>query len=252
MIVIITLQLSWVHSIHSQITWTNYNFSNTGGKLGSNQIYAIAVDPRDNGKTVWFEVRPNDNWGFLGGLVKFNTEFEDWTHFTKENTNNGLPNNRIWDIEFDSQGYMWIATHGGGLVKFDGESEWTVYNKSNSGLEFDTIYEIDIYSNGILWFGHGPEDEATAALSIFNGNDQWLVLTQSNSPFEANSCYAITFGQDGVKWLGQKTKRIFRFDDNGTPFDTTDDTCTHYTKDDGLGENTINAGSADTNINGDI
>jgi hypothetical protein len=34
-------------------------------------------------------------------------------------------------------GNKWIGTDGGGLAKFDGVN-WTVYNKSNSGLP-DTL-----------------------------------------------------------------------------------------------------------------
>ncbi|HEX9972076.1 MAG TPA: T9SS type A sorting domain-containing protein, partial [bacterium] len=124
-----------------------------------------------------------------------------------------------------------------------------------NGLGFKNIYEIAIDENDVLWLGHGapfPDGNSTAALTIFDGEDQWLVLTKDNSPLEENSCYAITFGLDGDKWLGQKNKGIFRLNDNGTPFDPSDDIWTHYTKSDGMGENTFNSNSADTNINGEV
>jgi ligand-binding sensor domain-containing protein len=235
-----------------QTTWTQYTFSSTNDKLGSNQVYAVALDPTDNGKTVWIGSRPLVDWDWPGGLTKFDTQTNTWTLYTT--TNSGLPEDRIWDIEFDSDGYMWIATHGGGLAKFDKGNNWTVYDESNSELGYDYIYEIEIDSEGIIWMGHGDINDrgGVTALSIFDREDQWHVFTAETTPLEDNTCYAITFGQDGLKWLGQKTGGIFSLDDNDTPFDLEDDEWTHYTTLDGLNRNTINAGSGETNINGDI
>lgn len=52
---------------------------------------------------------------------------------------NGLPSNFVDDIYADSDGFVWIATHGGGLVRYDGYSVldfgvggWGTQLKSNS------------------------------------------------------------------------------------------------------------------------
>jgi len=235
-----------------QVNWTQYTFQNTDGKLGSNQVYAITMDPTDNGKTVWIGSRPVNDWDWTGGLTKYDTETNSWTLYTTDNSD--LPRNRIWDIEFDPDGYMWIATHGGGLVKFDGNDSWEVYDESNSQLGYNIIYEIEIDSEGILWLGHGdPNDTGgKTALTIFDRDDQWHVFTAENSPLEDNTCYGITFGLDGLRWFGQKFNGIFSLDDNGTPFNPDDDEWNQYTTLDGLERNTINAGTGETNINGDI
>ncbi|MBQ2130189.1 MAG: hypothetical protein II431_02505, partial [Prevotella sp.] len=34
----------------------------------------------------------------------------------------GLPSNFVDDIKADSDGFVWIATYGGGLVRYDGYS----------------------------------------------------------------------------------------------------------------------------------
>jgi len=244
--------ISFISNGFGQLNWTQYTFSGTGGKLGSDQVYAVTLDPTDNGKTLWLGSRPVNDWDWTGGLTKYDTETNSWTIFTTDNSD--LPRNRIWDIEFDSDGYMWIATHGGGLVKFDGNDSWTIYDESNSPLGYNIIYEIEIDSEGILWMGHGdPNDTGgQTALTIFDRSDQWHVFTAETTPLVDNTCYAITFGLDGLKWFGQKFNGVFSLDDNETPFNPDDDEWTQYTTLDGLERNTINAGTGETNINGDI
>ena len=236
----------------AQVTWTQYTYENTNGKLGSNMIYAIAPDPNDNGRTIWFGCRDSDDHSYEGGLSKFDTQTKVWNLYTTDNS--GLPNNRIWDIEFDAQGNMWIGTHGGGLAKFDGVDNWTVYDEDNSPLGYNFVYEIEIDKQGILWIGHGEPGDVSgdAAITIFDRDSQWHVFTAAATPLEENTCYAITFGLDGLRWFGQKNTGIFSLDDNGTPFNPDDDEWTHYTTFEGLERNTINAGTGDTNINGDI
>ena len=238
--------------INAQVTWTQYTYEDTNGKLGSNMVYDIAPDPNDNGKTIWFGCRDSDDHSYEGGLSKFDTQTEVWTLYTTDNS--GLPHNRIWDIEFDAQGDMWIGTHGGGLAKFDGVDNWTVYDEDNSPLGYNFVYEIEIDKQGILWIGHGEPGDVPgdAAITIFDRDSQWHVFTAAATPLEENTCYAITFGLDGLRWFGQKNTGIFSLDDNGTPFNPDDDEWTHYTTFEGLERNTINAGTGDTNINGDI
>ena len=77
------------------------------------------------------------------------------------NTKEGLPQSQVYDIVQDSIGYLWLATQGGGLARFDGD-EFTVFNEK-SGLQSnfvnsllviqDSLYigthsGLSIYSNG--------------------------------------------------------------------------------------------------------
>ncbi len=248
MIKLLTILISILILIHPclpQESWSYYTFSNTGGKLGSDRVYAIAIDPNDAGKTIWFGCRPDENQGSVGGLSKLDTETGEWTLYTTDNS--GLPHNRIWDIDFDSDGNMWIATHGGGLAKFEppyGNNNWTVFGEG-SGIGYKNIYEIAIDHDGILWLGHGPDDAATAALTIFDRNANWYVFTANNSTLPENAVYAVTFDSEGNKWLGTKTQGIFKLNDNGTPFDPADDEWTHFTTGNGLAYDQINANAAD-------
>jgi signal transduction histidine kinase/ligand-binding sensor domain-containing protein len=73
---------------------------------------------------------------FGGGLSKFSIKDETFRHFT---TSDGLPNNIIFSIIQDRQGYLWLSTDGG-LSRFDPESEkFKNYYKSD-GLQSDHFF----------------------------------------------------------------------------------------------------------------
>jgi len=54
--------------------------------------------------------------------VNANASFTEKYNATYLNLRNGLPNNFVDDIYQDSKGFIWIATHGGGLVRYDGST----------------------------------------------------------------------------------------------------------------------------------
>lgn len=83
----------------------------------------------------------------IAGAIVVAAEFHApdfrFTHFT---TDNGLPSNRIRDIEQDSQGFMWFATESG-LVRYDGTSTkvFTPYADSRLARE---VFIMSICRNG--------------------------------------------------------------------------------------------------------
>ncbi len=84
-----------------------------------------------------------------------NSQLQNFT--TKE----GLPQSQVYDIVQDSIGYLWLATQGGGLARFDGD-EFTVFNEKkgiksnfvntllvkNDSLFVGTHSGLSIYSKG--------------------------------------------------------------------------------------------------------
>ncbi len=66
------------------------------------------------------------------------------------NIKEGLPQSQVYDIVQDSIGYLWIATQGGGLAKFDGE-KFTVFNEKDS-LQSNFINSLKV-SNDSLFIG---------------------------------------------------------------------------------------------------
>ena len=58
----------------------------------------------------------------LPGRLQAEPVAEDYLVTTRLSRDNGLPDPDINGICFDSRGYAWISTFGGGLVRYDGDS----------------------------------------------------------------------------------------------------------------------------------
>ena len=73
-----------------------------------------------------------------------NSQLQNFT--TKE----GLPQSQVYDIAQDSIGYLWLATQGGGLARFDGD-EFTVFNEKK-GLKSNFVNSL-LVKNDSLYIG---------------------------------------------------------------------------------------------------
>jgi hypothetical protein len=104
-----------------------------------------------------------------------------------------LPSNTVLAIAIDGQGNKWIGTSRG-LVKFDGVN-WSVYNKSNSGLPDNWVWAIAIDGQGNKWIG------TSRGLAKFDGVN-WTVYKTSNSGLPNNYVRAIAIDGQGNKWIG--------------------------------------------------
>ena len=65
-------------------------------------------------------------------------------------TKDGVPQSQVNDIVQDSIGYLWLATQGGGLARFDGK-EFKVYNE-NKGLKSNFVQSL-LVKNDSLFIG---------------------------------------------------------------------------------------------------
>ena len=63
----------------------------------------------------------------------------------------GLPQNFIYCLSQDNNGYLWIGT-GEGLVRYDGH-KFITYTVNDS-LASDFIYSCFVDKDGMLWVGH--------------------------------------------------------------------------------------------------
>jgi hypothetical protein len=62
-----------------------------------------------------------------------------------------ISSNKITCITEDSQGYIWIGTHSGGINKFDKSSGRFYHYSQKNGLPNDVVFSILEDSNGFLW-----------------------------------------------------------------------------------------------------
>ena len=59
---------------------------------------------------------------FPPGTLNAQADAEDYMVINRLTRENGLPDQDVNGIYFDSKGYAWISTFGGGLVRYDGDS----------------------------------------------------------------------------------------------------------------------------------
>ena len=107
----------------------------------SSYVSKILIDKNDE---VWIGTGDR-TMGISGGLSKF-----DGTAFTNYYpSENGLPGNFVYDLAFDKNENLWIATENG-LARFDG-NKWKIYNTSNSGLPSNLVTSVTVDLDQNKW-----------------------------------------------------------------------------------------------------
>lgn len=119
-----------------------FRFGLTSDKRASEPLLDLAPDP----------TRPQLLWiGSYQGLICFNKRTQRYQRFT---TAQGLPNNTIYSVVPDAQGYLWLSTNKG-LCRFHPISHTTLTLQTADGLpgdEFNRFHHLRL-PNGQLAFG---------------------------------------------------------------------------------------------------
>jgi ligand-binding sensor domain-containing protein len=136
------------------------------------------------------------------------------------------------DIAIDAQGNKWLATHYGGLFKYDGTS-FKNYTEANGllPLGYNEIYTLKIEQQNNIWIG------GRGGFALYNGST-FTNYTTANGLLD-NSVYAIGIDNQNNKWIGTNNG-LSKFD--GTTF-------TNYTTANGLLSNSIHAIAVDVQGN---
>ena len=88
---------------------------------------------------------------FLPGRLSAQSEAEDYMVVNRLTREDGLPDQDINGIYFDNQGYAWIGTFGGGLVRYDGDSFLTFSSKTGARSIGDIVRQCREDDFGRLW-----------------------------------------------------------------------------------------------------
>ena len=100
-----------------------------------------------------------------------------------------LPSQFIYDMEFSSDGTMWLASEGG-LTRFrpnalDPAERWFTYTAANSPLVMDEIRSIAIDSHDNLWLTNARLNFAFSQLFKLNtATGQWTSISTGQQPWE--------------------------------------------------------------------
>lgn len=82
---------------------------------------------------------------------------------TNYSVNEGLAQSTVYSVLQDKRGFLWFATYGGGLCRFDGV-KFRTYTKED-GLSDNKVYSLMEDSKGKIWIG------TRNGLTVFDGID---------------------------------------------------------------------------------
>ena len=100
-----------------------------------------------------YEDRSGALWIGTGlGLNRLDRGKGQFTYYLADpNDPKSLSHNAVMSIHEDQSGVLWIGTFGGGLNRFDRETETFTYYREGDGLSNDMVYGILEDSHGCLW-----------------------------------------------------------------------------------------------------
>lgn len=143
-------------------------------------IYSLAI----NEDILWI--------GTKVGLYKYDIVKGTRTLYNTESTN--LPHNYVSALKLGADNSLWIGTYGGGIAKLKNDT-WTIFNKSNSSIATNNIFDIEIFHDSILWLA------SDKGVITYNSHD-WGLFNQGNSSLTHDLVYSVTNEGDSVMWVG--------------------------------------------------
>lgn len=114
----------------------------------------------------------------------------------------GLPDQPINLLAFDSMNRLWLGTEGGGVARFDGK-RWLTYT-ADDGLASNWISAISFDSADHPWVG-----TKTGGLSYFDGQG-WTNYTSADG-LTSNIIEAIFIDDEGQVWVVTRDHSISKF-----------------------------------------
>ena len=87
----------------------------------------------------------------FSGKTAAQTSAEDYIVVNRLTRENGLPDQDVNGIFFDSKGFAWISTFGGGLVRYDGDSFIPLSTKTVPEFQSDFVDRCSEDDYGRLW-----------------------------------------------------------------------------------------------------
>lgn len=160
-----------------------------------------------------------------------------WSEFFGRRNQEILLEYKISSVAPASNGYVYIATEGGGVSRYcDATSGQTTLNLPWAwGLPSDTVYSVMITQDTCQWYG--TNRGVGYHLSPYTKSD-WITYTRTEG-LVCDSVYAIAKDLSGDMWFGTH-KGVSKMH-----MSTTDTIWTNYTTKDGLVANKINTVAAD-------
>jgi hypothetical protein len=178
--------------------WQAYTADNSG--LAGAAVFSVALQEGQSGTKIWF--------GGLEGVACLDAARGEWQTFTAQDFDFGWGG--AADILVDSNGAVWVATLGGGLNRWDGQS-WRYYRTSNSDIPYNTVSEIEETKPGLYWIGTALPNAAGGVLARFDGQ-QWRTYTPNLSGYSGAEVLAVAQDDLGRLWFATRTSGVDVYD----------------------------------------
>ena len=122
-----------------------------------------------------------------------------------DTTNTNLPTQKFYSFHRDSDGRKWIGSIDKGLIRWDDDSTYVMYNSGNTGITSNFINGIAEDSEGTIWFAN---DDGFASLSN-------SVVTVHPELHEDWSIVAIEVDENDNIWIGTAWYGLYLYNKSG-------------------------------------
>ena len=186
------------------------------------QFLSIQLLAQEEGDWLWYKSQDNirsidtygdDIWiGTYKGVTRFNQTTKTSIHYSVFNSD--IKSSEVEDLVVDQAGKVWIGTYDAGLKTFDPSTNiWQTFDKSNSNIPSDSVYQVAKGNNGDIWIA------TEAGLSKFNGTQfiNWSydfpVIISGNL---RDVLFDLKIDASDVAWISSFTLVMY---DHGTWYD---------------------------------
>lgn len=125
----------------------------------------------------------------------------DGESFTRITVDDGLPDNTVWDLQWDDN-YIWIASNGG-LSRYDGESIQSY--TTDDGLSGERVYKIAESENGEFWLA------TSNGVTIYDKEGGFEII-ESIDGRRLSYIYDLFIASNGDVWIGTENDGVYRYD----------------------------------------
>lgn len=152
-----------------------------------------------SGKTLGFRYKKMIQYILILFLFNFQLKAQHY-NFRNYSVEHGLPQATINAIYQDHNGYLWFATAGGGVSKFDG-IKFTNYN-TRDGLGQNEIVSILEDRKGNMWFGTAGRGVSKFVASNNENESSVFINFTTDDGLCNNYVRAICEDSKGYLWFG--------------------------------------------------
>lgn len=145
-----------------------------------NIILSVAVDPQNN---IWIGT-------YDQGLYRYDGRQLQKIWGGRKSMESGVN-----DIAFDQNGNVWIATRIG-ILKYDTEETWTLYNAENSNLINDSYYQIAVDGKNRVWAATYPPGNFSMYDGEWHNFSEPRPVGSSEKSFPGNYIYSMYLMSD--------------------------------------------------------